>query len=141
MDKKTMNKIVNQFKNKIKDNCDPDNEKLKEIMKLIEEYNYEKDYDKEEEWQSCAGFKIDKSPEWTYTLYMCGGCAQWYNYIIIGTTGAVYKESAEGRKLLRDAVVYTDEDGEYVLIGNKDYEIENGEINLSDFVCQELDWD
>jgi len=98
------------------------------------------DYSEIEGWEACAGYKMDKE-KFAYILYMCGGCAEWYNYIINHTTGAVYKENAFGRKQLRDAVVYSNEDADYIMIGGEDYEMREGEICLSELVCSELEWD
>jgi len=88
------------------------------------------DYDMNDDWDSCAGFKYDEE-EQEYILYMCGGCSEWWNYII--TKNGVYREDRWGREKM-DGVLYTDEESYYVSLKDEDYELKNGESNICDMV-------
>ena len=130
--------IINEFQDKVNDEDNHDNEKLKEIIKLMDEYQPEIDYSNRDGWESCSSCKTDERLR-THTLHMCGGCKEWYNYII-DISGNVFKESAKGKEYLQDAVVYTTEDGEYVLIDDESYEVNmrDGEQNLSEMVMESM---
>ncbi len=130
--------IINEFQDKVNDEDNHDNEKLKEIIKLMDEYEPEIDYSTKDGWESCSGYKTDQRLR-THTLHMCGGCQEWYNYII-DISGNVFKESARGREYLKDAVVYTNVECGYVLIDDDSYEVNmrDAEENLSEIVMNSM---
>jgi len=88
------------------------------------------EYDQDDDWDSCAGFKYDEEDE-EYILYMCGGCSEWWNYII--TKNGVYREDRWGREKL-DGVLYTDEEAYYVSLKDENYNLKNGESNVCEMV-------
>jgi hypothetical protein len=87
-------------------------------------------YDQDDDWDSCAGFKYDEEDK-EYILYMCGGCSQWWNYVI--TPLGVYREDTHGREKL-DGVLYTDEEAYYVSLKDENYNLKNGESNVCEMV-------
>jgi hypothetical protein len=133
--KKYCEYVIKEFEEKVEDeDYHNDNLKLKYIVKLMDEYEPEIDYSKKDGWESCSGSKTDDYLR-THTLFMCGGCPEWYNYII-DISGNVFKESAKGREYLKDAVVYTNQESGYVLIDDDSYEVNmrDAEENLSEIV-------
>jgi hypothetical protein len=136
--KKYCQYIINEFEIKVNDESDEKSEKLREIIKLMDEYEPEIDYSNIDGWESCSGCKTDQRLR-THTLFMCGGCKEWYNYII-DISGNVFKESAKGKEYLKDAVVYTNEECGYVLIDDESYEVNmrDSEENLSEIVMNSM---
>ena len=134
--KRYCNMVIEEFKDKVE--VGDDNDKLKEIIELIEQWEPDIDYSTKDDWESCCGSKNNERLR-TYTLYMCGGCAEWYNYII-DISGNVFKESGKGKEYLKDAVVYSNEDGDYIMIGDENDEgnLQGGEMNLSEMVMNDM---
>ena len=95
-----------------------ENEKLKETN--IKDFEYGEDDD---DWQDGAGFKYFKK-EKEYVIYMCGGCAEWWNYVL--TPQGIYKEDTHGREK-QDQDLWCCPGGTYLSLQDKDYEPREGE--------------
>jgi hypothetical protein len=81
------------------------------------------EYGDDDDWQDGAGFKYFKK-EKEYVIYMCGGCAEWWNYVI--TPQGIYKEDTHGREK-QDQDLWCCPGGTYLSLQDKDYEPREGE--------------
>ena len=107
------------------------------LIELCEENNIEWsesefDYDMSDEWDSSAGFKYIED-EKKYEIYMCGGCREWWNYVI--TPSATYIENTHGLQKI-DGHLWSCPEGEYVSEQDGDYVPRDGETNMTD-ICNE----
>ena len=81
------------------------------------------EYGEDDDWEDGAGFKYFKK-EKEYVIYMCGGCAEWWNYVL--TPQGIYKEDTHGREK-QDQDLWCCPGGTYLSLQDKDYEPREGE--------------
>jgi hypothetical protein len=130
-------KTIEDFKKDVENKDTYIYDKLCEIIVLMDEWMNDIDYSEKEGWEACSGCKTDDKLR-THTLYMCGGCADWYDYRI-DRIGRVCKINACGiHELKEGTIVYTDEEGEYVMLGDNTYDMAPGELNLSEMVMDDM---
>ena len=90
------------------------------------------------EWIGIAGCSTEKSA----TINICGGCAEWWNYILVFEDDGdyrVYVEDTHGRHLKHCKLVYhINEEGVKEVDDIDDYESQDDEVIVDrDFFC----WD
>lgn len=96
------------------------------------EFDYGGDGGDDNGWQDGAGFQYIKK-EKKYEIYMCGGCKEWWNYVI--TPQGVYKEDTYGlQKQEKD--LWGCPDGTYLSLQDKEYKSREGETNMWE-MCDE----
>ena len=112
------------------------------LIELCEENNIEWsesefDYDMSDEWDSSAGFKyIDDEKK--YEIYMCGGCREWWNYVI--TPSGTYIENTHGLEKI-DGDLWSCPEGYYISEQDDDYKSREGENCMTEMVNMMIEED
>jgi len=75
------------------------------------------------------------STERRATFNMCGGCAEWWNYVVIFTNGKdnIYREDSTGLHLVSGDLIYDSENEEVKLI----FDIKNYELGEDEMIIDE----
>ena len=81
-----------------------------------------------DKWADGAGFAIT---EGKYRIYMCGGCAKWWNYVIDKT--GVYIENTNGITKIDEKLISCPE-GNYLSEQPEDYKFREGETDMFDMI-------
>jgi hypothetical protein len=103
-----------------------DNDKTYRIKKNNKSFKF--CYHINDKWADGAGFDIK---EGKYTIHMCGGCAEWWNYVIDKT--GVYVENTNGLTKI-DGKLISCPEGNYLSDQPEDYKFREGETDMFDMI-------